>query len=161
VAQVNIGRVRAPIDSPFLRDFVDLLDPINELADRSPGFVWRLQTEEGNATAVRPFEDESLLVNMSVWESVEALGAFTYETRHLNVLRRRKEWFEPMAEAYLALWWIPAGTIPSVEDAKERLAHLRDHGPTQHAFTLKRHFPPPSDEEERAIDDDRWPCPVG
>jgi Domain of unknown function (DUF3291) len=161
VAQVNIGRLRAPIDSPLVKDFVDLLDPINKLADRSPGFVWRLQTEDGNATAVRPFEDEGILVNMSVWESVEALGAFVYESRHLDVLRRRKEWFERMDESYLALWWVPTGRIPTVADAVERIEHIREHGPTPYAFTLRTHFLPPSEEHPWAVDDDRWPCPVG
>jgi hypothetical protein len=161
VAQVNIGRLRAPLDSPIVRDFVDLLDPINELADRSPGFVWRLQTEDGNATAIRPFDDVSLLVNMSVWQSVEALGAFVYESRHLSVLRRRKEWFERIAEPIVALWWVRAGTIPTLAEAKERLEHIRVHGPTPYAFTLRTHFPPPSEGDYPAIEDDRWPCPVG
>jgi Domain of unknown function (DUF3291) len=161
VAQVNIGRLRAPVDSAIVRDFVDLLDPINALADRSPGFVWRLQTEDGNATAIRPFDDASLLVNMSVWESVETLGAFVYESRHLGVLRRRKEWFERIAEPIVALWWVRTGTIPTVAGAKDRLDHIRMHGPTPYAFTLRRHFPPPSEGEYRAIEDDRWPCPVG
>ena len=125
LAQVNIGRLRGPIDSPLLRDFVELLEPVNRLADRSPGFVWRLQTEDGNATAIRPFQDEAIAVNMSVWESVEALGAFVYESRHLDVLRRRKEWFERMTEAYLALWWVPAGTIPTVGDRAAAGAHPR------------------------------------
>ena len=161
VAQVNIARLRAPIDSPLLRDFVELLDPINELADRSPGFVWRLQTEDGDATAIRPFEDDQIMINMSVWESIDALGAFVYETRHIDVLRRRKEWFERMEEAYVAVWWVLAGSIPTVWDARDRLEHVRGHGPTPYAFTLKKHFPAPSRPERPAIDDDRWPCPVG
>ena len=160
VAQVNIGRLRAPLDSPLVQDFVAQLDPINHIADRSPGFVWRLQTEDGNATAIRPFEDETLLVNMSVWESVEALGEFVYASRHLDVLRRRKEWFERIADPIAALWWIPAGNIPTLEDAEERLEHLRVHGPTSYAFTLRTHFRPPSDLVVEATEDDRWPCPV-
>ena len=161
VAQVNIGRLRAPLDSSLVQGFVDLLDPINQLADRSPGFVWRLQTEDGNATAIRPFEDDSLLVNMSVWESVEALGHFVYESRHLDALRRRKEWFGRIADPILALWWIPAGTLPTLEDARERLEHLGAHGATPYAFTLRKHFPPPSEPDPSAIEDERWPCPVG
>ena len=124
VAQVNIARVRAPIHSPLLQDFVDLLDPINELADRSPGFVWRLQTEDGDATAIRPFGDEHIMINMSVWETIDALGAFVYESRHIEALRRRKEWFERMEEAYVALWWVPAGTIPTISDARGRIEHV-------------------------------------
>jgi hypothetical protein len=112
VAQVNVGRLLAPIDSPQLAAFVAMLDPINALADGSPGFVWRLQTEDGDATAIRAFDDERILVNMSVWKSIDALGRFVYASRHLEVMRRRRAWFEKMAESFLALWWIPAGTSP-------------------------------------------------
>src|SRR5919198_2764622 len=94
LAQVNIGRLRAPLDDPSMLGFVSQLDPINAIADRSPGFVWRLQTDEGTATAVRPFEDERLLINMSVWESLEALADFVYRSAHTPVMRRRREWFE-------------------------------------------------------------------
>jgi uncharacterized protein DUF3291 len=160
LAQVNVGRIRAPLDSPKLKDFVNLLDPINALADGSPGFVWRLQSEDGNATSIRVFEDDRLLLNMSVWESVEALGAFAYETSHLDVLRRRREWFEVMTDAYLALWWIPAGSLPTLNDAKIRIEHIRKHGPTAYAFTLKTHFAPPGSSHS-AVEEDRWPCPVG
>ncbi len=97
-----------------------LLEPINELADRSPGFVWRLQTEDGDATAIRAFEDDRIIVNMSVWESLDDLGTFVYATGHLDVLRRRREWFERMAESHLALWWVPAGTQPDVAEAERR-----------------------------------------
>lgn len=160
LAQVNIGRIRAPLGSPQLAGFVELLDPINALADRSPGFVWRLQTEDGNATSIHAFKDDRVLVNMSVWESIEALGAFVYETSHLDVLRRRREWFEVMTEAYLALWWIPAGSLPTVDDAVIRIEHIRKHGPTAYAFTLKTHFAPPGSTGS-AVEEDRWPCPVG
>lgn len=142
LAQVNIGRIRAPLDTPRLAGFVAALEPINALADATPGFVWRLQTEDGDATAIRPFEDERLLVNMSTWESIEALGDFVYRSAHTEVMRRRREWFEHM-QVYLALWWAPAGHRPSVEEAKERLSHLEAHGPTPFAFTFKTVFPPP------------------
>jgi hypothetical protein len=117
LAQVNIGRLRAPLDSPMLDGFVAGLDPVNALADVAPGFVWRLQTEEGNATGVRAFDWDAagsagVIVNMSVWESVEALAAFVYSDGHRQVLRRRREWFAKMAEAYAALRWIPGGSIP-------------------------------------------------
>src|SRR5215467_8116768 len=122
LAQVNIGRMRAPLDTPQLAGFMAALDPVNAVADAAPGFIWRLQTEEGNATAVRAFEwDEAgsagVIMNMSVWESVEALAAFVYSEQHRQVLRRRREWFERMEEAYLALWWIPRGHIPATGEA--------------------------------------------
>ena len=140
VAQLNIGRMVAPIAAPEVADFVANLEPINALADRSPGFVWRLQTEEGNATSVHAFDDELLLLNMSVWESIEALRAFTYTTAHTAVLRRRAEWFERLAEAHLVLWWVPAGHLPSVNEAIERLERLRRDGPTPAAFTFRAPF---------------------
>src|SRR5438093_10350614 len=143
LAQVNIGRVVAPPESPQLAGFMAMLDPINALADRTPGFVWRLQTEDGNATAIKPYEDDRILVNLSVWESLEALGTFVYASRHLDVLRRRREWFEHFQEAYLALWWVPAGTIPTVPEAQERLAHLDRNGPTEFAFTFREPSPAP------------------
>ena len=142
VAQLNIGRMVAPITAPEVADFVANLEPINALADHSPGFVWRLQTDEGNATSVHAFDDELLLLNMSVWESIEALRAFTYTTAHTAVLRRRAEWFERLAEAHLVLWWVPAGHVPSVDEAIERLERLRRDGPTPAAFTFRVPFAP-------------------
>jgi hypothetical protein len=166
LAQVNIGRLRAPLDSPQLTGFMAALDPVNAVADTAPGFVWRLQTEAGNATAVRAFEwdqagSAGVILNMSVWESVEALAAFVYSPRHREVLRRRREWFERMEEAYLALWWVPRGHIPATAEAEDRIRHLRAHGPTAHAFTLRVHFPPPG-EGERAPRPGRadWMCPA-
>jgi hypothetical protein len=143
LAQVNIALPRAPVDSTELADFMVLLDPINLLADHSPGFVWRLQTESGNATEIRPFDDDRLMVNLSVWESLEALRDFVYSSRHLDVMRRRREWFHRLAEAYLTLWWLPAGTLPTIDEAKDRLAHLQRHGPGPDAFTFREPFPPP------------------
>jgi heme-degrading monooxygenase HmoA len=143
LAQVNIALPRAPLDGPELADFMALLDPVNRLADGSPGFVWRLQTESGNATEIRPFDDDRLIVNLTVWESLEALRNFVYASRHLDVLRRRREWFHRLAEAYQTMWWLPAGTLPTVAEAKDRLAHLRRHGPSPDAFTFRDPFPPP------------------
>jgi hypothetical protein len=117
------------------------LDPVNALADSSPGFVWRLQTEDGNATGIRAFEDERLLVNMSVWESIDSLADFVYRSAHVDVMRRRRQWFDHI-RMYMALWWVPAGHLPSVLEAKERLAHLHAHGPTPVAFTFKARFEP-------------------
>ena len=151
VAQVNIARFKAPIDSPLIAGFVERLDPINALADDAPGFVWRLQTEEGNATSIHAFEDDLILVNMSVWESVEDLNAFVYRSPHFEVFRRRREWTEHMDRAYLALWWIHAGTIPTVEEGRRRLDLLIEHGPTPDAFTFKRTFPAPASEAEAPV----------
>jgi heme-degrading monooxygenase HmoA len=166
LAQVNIGRMLAPLDSPRLADFVAALDPVNAAAEAAPGFVWRLQTEDGNATAVRAFEwdradSAGVLVNMSVWESVEALAAYVYSDTHRAVLRRRREWFGRMAEAYTALWWIPAGHTPTTGEAEGRVLHLREFGPTPHAFTLREHFPPPDAARSGPIrSPEDWTCPA-
>src|SRR5262245_9707658 len=143
LAQLNVGRLRAPTDSPLVAEFMNALDPINALAEASPGFVWRFQTEDGNATAVRPYDDDSILVNLSVWESVEALSAFVYHSDRTAYLRRRAEWFERMHDTIVVLWWVPAGHIPSVEEAITRLEALRANGPTAEAFTFRDRFPAP------------------
>lgn len=146
LAQVNIGRLRAPVDDPLIADFVAGLDQINALADRAAGFVWRLQTEAGNATAIRPAEDDELLaINMSVWESVEHLADFVYRSAHVAFMRRRHEWFERYTSSYMALWWVPAGTLPTVPEALERIAHFDQYGATPVAFTFKKRFAPPLD----------------
>ena len=166
LAQVNIARMREPLDSPLLAEVVAALDPVNAVADAAPGFVWRLQTEDGNATAVRAFEwdragSAGVLVNMSVWESVEALAGYVYSDAHRQVLRRRREWFEQMADAQTALWWIPAGHTPSTAEAEERVLHLREFGPTPRAFTLKAHFPPPDVRDSGPIrSPEGWTCPA-
>ena len=167
LAQVNVGRLVAPLDSPQLAGFVAGLGPVNAVADSAPGFVWRLQTEDGNATAIRAFEqdaegaDGGILINMSVWESVEALAAFVFGEPHLAVLRGRREWFERMKDAYTALWWIPRGHIPTVQEAEDRVKHLRVHGPTPQAFTLRVHFPRPDSGETGARwSPEDWTCPV-
>ncbi|HEY1510229.1 MAG TPA: DUF3291 domain-containing protein [Solirubrobacteraceae bacterium] len=141
LAQVNIARSLAPLDTPLMAEFVAALDRVNAIADRSPGFVWRLQTEEGDATAIRAFEDELVIINMSVWASADQLAEFVYRSGHVEVMRRRREWFERL-RLYLALWWIPEGHIPTVQEAQERLAHLEAHGPSPYAFTFKRRFTP-------------------
>lgn len=140
LAQLNIGRMLAPMDSPTMAGFVARLDDINALADAAPGFVWRLQDEAGNATALRPFEDEWTIINMSVWESVEQLRAFTYSTDHANVMRGRRQWFEPHTEMYFVMWWIPAGHIPTPQEARERLDYLQAHGESPYAFTFRKTF---------------------
>ena len=143
LAQANIGRIRAPMDSPIMEGFRNQLDPINALADRSPGFVWRLQTEDGNATSIRPFPDERMAINMSVWESLETLQQYVYRSGHVAPLRDRKQWFERIEGPILVLWWVPAGHIPTVGEAQERLRYLEENGPTPHAFTFRTPFPAP------------------
>jgi heme-degrading monooxygenase HmoA len=145
LAQINIGRVRAPMTDPLMVGFVAELEPVNALADSAPGFVWRLQTEAGDATAIRPYDDDTILINMSVWESVEALKAFVYRTHHADVMRQREKWFERLDTYFIALWWIPAGTIPTVLEAKLRLDHLRQHGESFYAFSFKKLFPSPAE----------------
>jgi len=144
LAQFNTARALAPLDDPLLADFMAQLDEINGLAERSPGFVWRLQDASGNATTIRAYDDPRMLINLSVWESVEALFDFAYKTDHTRVLARRKEWFEYPDGPNLVLWWIPAGTLPSLAEAAARLVHLGAHGPTAHAFTFKQRFPSPA-----------------
>lgn len=158
LAQLNIGLPVAPLTEPELAGFVEALEPVNALADAAPGFVWRLQTEDGDATAIRPYEDERLLINMSVWESLEAFAGFVYGAEHAAVMRRRRQWFVPMRESYAAAWWLPAGTIPTPADAVERLDHLRAHGPSDYAFTVAKPFPPPGASTIGTRDD--WTCSV-
>lgn len=144
LAQLNIGVIKGPMDSPLMADFAGNLDRINAVAEASPGFVWRLQTEEGDATAIRPFDDnENMLVNMSVWRDVAALNTYVYSSAHVELMRRRREWFEPMREAFVVLWWVPRGHRPSVEEAIARLDTLRAKCPTAEAFTFRKAFAPP------------------
>jgi heme-degrading monooxygenase HmoA len=158
LAQCNIARLRAPLDSPQLAGFVDALGPVNALADDAPGFVWRLQTEDGDATSIRAFDDDMLLINMSVWESVEALAAFVYSAEHREVMRGRRQWFERMSDAYLVLWWVPAGARPTPTDARERLDALRRNGPSPDAFTFRQPYPPPGAGDAPLPARDEWYC---
>ena len=150
LAQLNVATLAAPIDSPRLASFVERLEPVNALAERSPGFVWRLQGEGGDATSILAFDDARIIVNLTVWESLETLRDYVFSSEHADVLRRRREWFEPMVEAHLALWWIPAGEIPTVDEAKARLETLRRNGPTVEAFTFRQPFPAPSADQTPA-----------
>lgn len=142
LAQVNIARAKAPLDDAALAGFIARIEEINALADGSPGFVWRLATGAGNALYLRPYDDDRILFNMSVWQSVEALHDFVYRSAHVQLFRQRFDWFHRFDGAYVALWWVPQGHVPSVDEAKARLAHLSAHGPTPHAFTFKALFPP-------------------
>jgi hypothetical protein len=143
LAQANIGRIRAPLEDPIMEGFRSQLDPINALADQSPGFVWRLQTEDGNAMAIRPFADDQMAINMSVWESMDALQRFVYRSAHVGPLRDRNQWFEPIEGPILVLWWVPVGHIPTVAEAQERLQLLKERGPSPDAFTFRAPFPSP------------------
>lgn len=166
LAQVNVARLDAPLDHPRLHDFVMALDTVNSEADDAPGFIWRLQADDGNATSIRAFGWDvdgaaGIIVNMSVWTSVEALADYVYSGQHLAVMKRRREWFVPMREAYTALWWVPTGHRPTTAEAEERLRQLRRGGPTVNAFTLRRVWPPPGlHAAEARVSRDEWFCPA-
>jgi hypothetical protein len=147
LAQLNVARALDALDSERLAGFIAEIEPVNALADAAPGFLWRLQDEDGDApgaTGVRAYDDPWMIVNLSVWETADALWDFVYAGRHLDVMRRRREWFTRIAEAHQVLWWVPAGTIPTVEDARARLERLRTHGPTPDAFTFKARYAAPA-----------------
>jgi hypothetical protein len=143
LAQINIGRLVAPYGSPPLAEFVANLGRINALADASPGFVWRLTGAGNDATDIQAFEDPMVAMNMSVWDSLEALAAFAYRSAHRDFMRRRREWFEAPAEAYMALWWVPAGHRPTPAEGRARLEALRRDGPTPFAFSFRQPFAAP------------------
>jgi hypothetical protein len=142
LAQLNIAKMKYVVEAPEMADFVNNLERVNALAEQSPGFIWRLQTEEGDATSIRAFGPD-ILVNMSIWKDVESLHNFVYRTAHTSIMRRRKEWFERISEAYAVLWWIPVGRYPELEEAKEKLEYLKAHGPSASAFTFKKAYPAP------------------
>lgn len=142
LAQVNIARARGEMTDPVMAEFVARLAEINALADRSPGFVWRLQTEDGDATAVRPYADLRVLINLSLWTDLAALRAYVYRSDHAAVMTRRREWFERFESVYVALWWVPAGRRPTVAEAVERLAELEKKGSTASAFSFAEPFGP-------------------
>ena len=161
IAQVNIARMRAPLEDPVMAGFVARLDEINALADGSEGFIWRLKGAAGNATYLRPYDDDRILFNLSVWHSVEQLRAYVYRSAHAELIRDRKEWFERFDAPQLALWWVPADHLPGVDEAKQRLAHFEANGPSQFAFTFRTLHPP----DEAFLDTLDWsmflPCPAG
>ena len=144
LAQINIARMLAPIDDPIMAEFVSQLPPINALAEGSPGFVWRLQSESGDATSIKVYDDDFIIINLTVWEGVEVLREYVYKSAHHMVLRDRKRWFEKFDGVYYALWWIPVGHYPSPEEGKERLDHLRQHGESAYAFSFKNVFLKPA-----------------
>jgi len=140
IAQINIARMLAPLTDPVMADFVNNIDRINAIAEQSAGFVWRLQTDEGDATALRVFDDEWLIVNMSMWASVDALFDYTYKSDHVEIYRRRRDWFSKMDSHHMAMWWVPADQTPTTDDARKKLAYIDAYGPTPHAFTFKQRF---------------------
>jgi len=144
LAQINIARLIAPIDDPKIAGFVVQLDPVNALADAAPGFVWRLQSASGNATDIVYNDDPFVIVNMSVWESVQALRDFVYNSKHIDVFRQRVKWFEKMDKPHYCLWWVPAGHIPTVAEGRERLEHYQQFGPTPFSFWFSKLFPIPA-----------------
>jgi hypothetical protein len=143
LAQINIARMLAPIDDPVMQDFVANLPSINGLAEQSPGYVWRLQSDGGDATSIKVYDDDMIIVNLTVWETPDALRAFIYKSDHYGFLRDRKRWFEKFDGPYYAMWWIPAGHLPSTDEGRERLEHLRQHGDSEFAFSFKNVFPAP------------------
>ena len=143
LAQINIALAKAEMDTETMKGFVSRLDEINETADKAEGFVWRLQTEDGDSTAIRVFNEPLLLVNMSVWESIDALKNFVYKSAHVELIRDRQGWFHKYVEAHQALWWIPVDHIPSIEEAKEKLEAIQKHGPTATSFHFGKPFSMP------------------
>ncbi|HCH23900.1 MAG TPA: DUF3291 domain-containing protein [Oceanospirillaceae bacterium] len=142
LAQMNLAQAVDGMESAAMAGFVARLDEINRLADSSPGFIWRLQDESGDATSIKSFEDPRLLVNMSVWQDLESLKYFVYKSAHVELIRDRDVWFNKLLSAHQVLWWVPAGEVPTVAEAQARLEHLREHGPSGAAFTFAKAFPP-------------------
>jgi len=146
LAQINIARLVAPIDDPRIAGFVAQLGPINALAESSSGFVWRLQSESGNATDVPYNDDPFVIVNMSVWESIEALRDFAYRSQHLEVFKDRAKWFEKPSKPNYCMWWIEAGHIPTLEEGRERLTHYQEYGATPYSFWFSQRYPTPAED---------------
>ena len=142
LAQVNIGKILAPMDSPQMSEFKNNLDRINALAEASEGFIWRLKDDNNNATSIKVFEDDFMLINMSVWKDIDVLYKYVYESAHMEYLKNRKAWFEKLADKYMALWWIPESHIPTPLEAIERINHIRQFGETAFAFGFKKRFTP-------------------
>jgi Domain of unknown function (DUF3291) len=158
LAQLNIGRLKAPIDDPTIHDFRTNLARVNALAEASPGYVWRLQDESGDATSIKPFGDELEIINLTMWDSIEALADFTYRSGHVELLRRRREFFEAPGQPVLCMWWVPKGTVPTVDEAIARLDYLRTHGPSPRAFTFRNRFGPGSEDAQAGSHLDACPA---
>ena len=159
LAQLNVASLKAPLESPELKDFVDNLDRINALAESSPGFVWRLKGDGNDATSLRPL-GENVIVNMSTWRDVKSLSDFAYKSAHVEIMRRKREWFTLMGNAYLALWWVPEGHEPTVAEAVAKLEHLRQHGPSAEAFTFGEAYSAPDAQNAGAKFSFKDSCPA-
>ena len=144
IAQINIAQAKADKDSEVMSGFIARLDEIHTLADNAPGFVWRLETEDGEDGSVSVFNDPLLLINMSVWQDIDSLRAFVYKSIHIELLQNRDAWFDKMGEMHQTLWWVPAGHIPSIQEGKDKLDLIRELGPTTDAFTFGKKFPSPN-----------------
>jgi hypothetical protein len=144
LAQINIAHLLAPIDSPLLADFVADIDNINAIAEKSQGFVWRLKDESGNATDINPFDNETIIVNMSVWENIDDFKNFVYESGHVEVFKKRAKWFSKMNSPHAAMWWVPAGYVPTAHEGKEKLEFLAKNGDTIDSFSFRKIFKMPS-----------------
>ena len=148
LAQMNVGTTLHDLADPRMKGFVDNLERINALAEASPGFVWRLQDEAGDATGIQVTEDPRFIVNLSLWETAEALFDFVYRSAHTGIMAQRRQWFLRPADAFQVLWWLPAGEVPTAEAGLARLQRLRDLGPSPEAFTFKQRFPAPGAEAD-------------
>ena len=145
LAEINVARMKGiNIDDPIMKEFVDNLDVVNELAENSEGFIWRLKDDNNNATSLNPYDDEQVIINISVWESVETLEQYVFKTFHSDFLKRRKEWFHKYGQVHTAMWWIEAGNYPTVEEAVAKLASLQKDGATQDVFNFKDRFSVPA-----------------
>lgn len=141
LAQINIARMKGVnIEDPIMKEFVDNLDRINALAEGSEGFIWRLKDDNNNATAFNPYDDEQIIINVSVWESIEALEQFVYRSLHTDFLKRRREWFQQFGKAYTAMWWIPAGVYPTIAEAAQKLADLQENGASAAVFDFRNKY---------------------
>ena len=141
IAEINIARMKGiNIKDPVMKEFVDNLDRVNTVAESSEGFVWRLKDESNNATNINPYDDEQVIINISVWQSIEALENYMYKTLHVGFLKRRKEWFQSYGKVYTAMWWIPAGQFPTLQQAVDNLDYLQKNGATEKVFDFKRKF---------------------
>ena len=142
LAEFNISRLKAPLDAPEMKEFVDFLDPVNRFGEESPGFVWRLSTADGQSSTYLPpaYDDKMIVTNLTVWKDIESMKNFVYHTVHAYFLRNRKQWFDQIAEQRFVLWWVKEDHRPTLEEAKQKLLYLQEHGPTSHAFTLQISF---------------------
>jgi hypothetical protein len=144
LAEINVARMKGvTINDPMMKEFVDNLDRVNDLAENSEGFVWRLKDESNNATNLNPYNDEQMIINISVWESIETLEHYVYKTFHTDFLKRRREWFQTYGKVYMAMWWIPQGQFPTVEEAVDKLDYLEKNGVSPFAFNFRNRFPQP------------------